>query len=127
MNIVTICKEFDFDAAHYLPNVPKGHKCGRMHGHTYRCRLYLSGAPDNKLGWFVDYAEIASAWQRIHDVIDHRTLNEIPGLENPTTEVLTPWVWSQMSTDKKIGAYLRKIRVYESSTTFCEFCGPGAP
>lgn len=121
----TISKRFDFDAAHRLPNVPEGHKCGRMHGHTYVVELVLSGVvePDGPDGWFIDYAEIAKAWTPMHDKLDHRVLNEIKGLENPTTEMLCQWVWSRLITDKRIGCFLEKVRIYESSTTWCEVSG----
>ncbi len=117
----TISKTFDFDAAHFLPLVPDGHKCKRMHGHTYRveiiCDNRVSGGLSN--GMVVDYAEIAKAWAPLHDMLDHRVLNEIPGLENPTTEVLAEWIWSEMP--KGLDEVLRAIRVYESSTTWCEY------
>lgn len=118
--MVTICKRFDFDAAHFLPNVCDGHKCGRLHGHTYVVELRLRGDVDPHMGWFVDYAEIAAAWKPLNDALDHRLLNEIPGLENPTTEVLVPWIADKMCASP-IGKWLCAVRVYESSTTWCEF------
>jgi 6-pyruvoyltetrahydropterin/6-carboxytetrahydropterin synthase len=113
-----IAKFFDFDAAHWLPHVASGHKCGRMHGHTYRVELIYEGVPDAR-GMVVDYSEIAIAWDPIHRVLDHQVLNEITGLENPTTEVLAPWIMDMLT---KGVAYmpLVGVRVYESSTTYCE-------
>ena len=113
---VRISKTFDFDAAHRLPFVADGHKCKRMHGHTYRVEVMLEGEPDER-GMVVDYAEIATAWAPIHDAIDHRTLNEVPGLENPTTECLAPWVLERffLSLPQTVA-----VRVYESATTWCE-------
>lgn len=113
---VRISKKFDFDAAHFLPNVPADHKCRRMHGHTYVVEVLCEGELDAR-GMVVDYAEIAAAWKPVHDAIDHRCLNEIPGLENPTTEVLAPWVLERfrVTTLPVVG-----VRVYESSTTYCE-------
>lgn len=121
---VRIAKEFDFDASHWLPHVAAGHKCGRMHGHTYRVEVSLVGEPDSR-GMVVDYSELAAAWQPIHDAIDHRTLNEVPGLENPTTEILSPWVWERFrvalgAATGENGENLR-VRVYESKTTYCEY------
>jgi len=122
---VRISKTFDFDAAHFLPNVAPLHKCHRLHGHTYRVEVSLCGEPDER-GMVVDYAEIAAAWAPIHDALDHRLLNDIPGLENPTTEILAPWIhdrfwpagpgprWWANATDLR-------IRVYESKTTYCEY------
>lgn len=112
---VTIAKTFDFDAAHYLPKVDPGHKCGRMHGHTYRVEVICEGEIDER-GMVVDYAEIAVAWAPINQVLDHHTLNEIPGLENPTTEILAPWILDRLEGLPCVVA----VRVYESSTTYCE-------
>lgn len=116
MSKVRIAKMFDFDAAHFLPHVEAGHKCARLHGHTYRVEIRLSGVPDAR-GMVCDYAEIAAAWAPIHDKLDHRCLNDIPGLENPTTEVLAPWVLRQICES---GLPIDAVRVYESSTTWCE-------
>lgn len=113
---VTIAKEFDFDAAHWLPNVPQGHKCGRLHGHTYRVQFELVGEPDSR-GFVVDYAEIAEVWRPVEAELDHRLLNDVPGLENPTTEVLAPWILARLS---KSLPQLVAVRVFESSTTWCE-------
>lgn len=115
---VRIAKEFDFDAAHWLPNVPEGHKCRRMHGHTYRVVVSLIGEPDAR-GMVVDYAEIAEAWAHVHSKVDHRVLNEVRGLENPTTEVLAPWIHEQLWG--RLPAFDLQVRVYESSTTYCEY------
>lgn len=118
--MVRICKTFDFDAAHRLPNVPEGHKCGRMHGHTYRVDVILEGAPTEHDGWFIDYADIAAAWEPIGLVLDHQTLNEIPGLENPTTEVLAPWILRRLLASARVAPFVVAVRVYESSSTWCE-------
>lgn len=116
--MITLSKTFDFDAAHFLPNVPEGHKCGRLHGHTYKVELILVGVPDPTMGWFIDYADIERAWRPIHDdVIDHRCLNDIPGLENPTTEVLATWLVRQLAPSLP---HLARVRVYESATTWCQ-------
>lgn len=117
--IVRICKQFDFDAAHWLPHVCAGHKCGRLHGHTYRVDIILEGRPTDHEGWFIDYADISAAWAPIHEMLDHRCLNEIPGLMNPTTEVLTPWILRSLNTGA-LSPFLVGVRVYESSTTWCE-------
>ncbi len=114
--MIVIAKTFDFDAAHFLPNVHDGHKCKRMHGHTYRVELRLQGPVDER-GMVCDYAEISAAWLPIHEALDHRTLNDIPGLENPTTEILAPWILREF---KKSRLPVVSVRVYESSTTYCE-------
>lgn len=116
--MVTICKQFNFDAAHFLPNVEDGHKCKRLHGHTYRVDVICRGPIDAR-GMVCDYAEIAAAWMQIDMLLDHRLLNDVPGLENPTTEVLSPWILAEIrkwSRDLPIIG----VRVYESSTTWCE-------
>lgn len=127
---VTITESFTFEAAHRLPFVPEGHKCGREHGHSYKVRVQVSGEPDER-GFVVDYAELARAWQPLHDAIDHRRLNDVDGLENPTTEVLAPWILRMFAgalvTEldlpaervHEIAATL-VVRVYESLTTWCE-------
>lgn len=115
--MTTIAKTFDFDAAHFLPNVPDGHKCKRMHGHTYRVTVYVTGKPDPETGMICDYQDIADAWGPVHAVLDHHTLNDIEGLENPTTELLAPWVFKRLAAQLP---GLSRVRVYESSTTFCE-------
>jgi 6-pyruvoyltetrahydropterin/6-carboxytetrahydropterin synthase len=112
----TISKSFDFDAAHWLPLVADTHKCRRMHGHTYKVEVICSGEPDDT-GMLLDYADIAKAWKPLHALLDHHILNEIPYLENPTTEVLAARIFDVLS--KSLPA-LTAIRVYESSTTWCE-------
>lgn len=114
--IVTISKKFDFDAAHRLTTLPEDHKCHRLHGHTYEVEVILRGKPDEH-GFVIDYAEIAKAWQPVNDLLDHRYLNEIEGLEKPSTEVLAPFIARRLLPTLPL---LHAIRVYESSTTWCE-------
>lgn len=113
---VTISKTFDFDAAHHLPNVPDGHKCKRLHGHTWYVDVVLQGEVDER-GMVRDYAEIAAAWAPIHAMLDHRYLNEVEGLENPTTEVLAPFIANALFDALP---ELVRVRVYESKDTYCE-------
>lgn len=88
---------FSFEAAHRLPNVPEGHKCGRLHGHNWTVRLECEGEPDEHAGWIVDFYDIQEAWdRRVYRALDHRLLNEIDGLENPTTENIAQWIVSQL-------------------------------
>lgn len=116
--MVTIAKTFDFDAAHWLPLVPDGHKCRRMHGHTYRVEIVCGGELDER-GMVCDYAEIAIVWDVLHRLLDHRVLNEIPGLENPTTEVLALFILRFLRTSAELPP-VTAVRVYESMTTWCE-------
>jgi 6-pyruvoyltetrahydropterin/6-carboxytetrahydropterin synthase len=113
---VTIAKQFTFDAAHHLPGLPEGHKCKRLHGHTYRVEIQLRG-PVDEFGFVVDYAEIAKAWAGIDEQLDHRCLNDIPGLETPSTEVLVKWIGDRV---KALLPRLVRVRVSESTTTWAE-------
>src|SRR5580704_12992963 len=88
-----IFKEFRFEAAHRLPNVPAGHKCARLHGHSFAIEVHVAGQLDAELGWVMDFADIKSAFAPVFERIDHRYLNEVPGLENPTSEHLARWIW----------------------------------
>ena len=115
-----IWKEFTFEAAHLLPNVPEGHKCRRLHGHSYRVRVYVSGIPDERLGWVMDFADIKAAAQPVIDELDHRYLNEIEGLENSTAEVLAKWIWTRLRPDLP---NLSKIEIGETCTTGCIYEG----
>lgn len=120
-----ITKTFDFDAGHHLPNVEDGHKCKRSHGHTYRVEVAVEGHPDPKLGWIVDFVKLDWAWGRIHGEIDHRVLNDVPGLENPTCEILALWILKRFvaETHGDIGVLkgckIAYVKVFESSTTSC--------
>jgi 6-pyruvoyltetrahydropterin/6-carboxytetrahydropterin synthase len=87
-----------------------------MHGHTYRVEVILEGEPDHR-GMVVDYSEIAAAWMPVENVLDHRILNDVPGLENPTTELLAPWILERFVCCLPCTV---AVRVYESSTTWCE-------
>ncbi len=109
-----IFKEFHFDSAHFLPQVPDGHKCKEVHGHTYRLTLYFEGELDESFGWVIDFAEIKKEVKPIIDSIDHRLLNDIDGLENPTCEVIAVWLWRRI---KKRIPQLCKIKLYETLTS----------
>jgi 6-pyruvoyltetrahydropterin/6-carboxytetrahydropterin synthase len=117
----TIAKQFTFDSAHFLPRVPDGHKCKNMHGHTYVVEIRVVGDPladpEDRSGWIVDYADIAAAWAPIAKLLDHHVLNEVVGLTNPTTEMLAPWILRRLWIDFP---RVSSVRVYESSTTWCE-------
>ncbi|MEY2435396.1 MAG: 6-pyruvoyltetrahydropterin/6-carboxytetrahydropterin synthase [Acidimicrobiaceae bacterium] len=91
-----IYKEFSFEAAHRLPNVPEGHKCARLHGHSFRVTVHVEGEPGTDTGWVMDFAELSAAFAPLHEELDHRYLNEVQGLENPTSEVLAQWIWGRL-------------------------------
>jgi 6-pyruvoyltetrahydropterin/6-carboxytetrahydropterin synthase len=111
-----IFKEFTFEAAHHLPNVPEGHKCGRLHGHSFQVAIHVSGALDPELGWVQDFADIKGAFKPVYDQLDHHYLNEIEGLENPTSEVLAKWIWDQMEGKLPL---LSKVVIRETCTSGC--------
>ena len=92
-----LSKTYSIEAAHRLPMVGAGHKCSRLHGHSFRITLRITGDIDPERGWIIDFAEIDEAWKPIHDAIDHRYLNEIPGLENPTSEILARWIFDRIT------------------------------
>jgi len=115
-----IFKQFSIEAAHWLPNVPVGHKCGRMHGHSFQIQVHVSGPVDEKLGWVLDFADIKTAFSPIEDQLDHYCLNEVPGLENPTSENLARWVWDQL---RPVLSGLSKVVVQETCTSGCVYRG----
>ncbi|MCL7960841.1 MAG: 6-carboxytetrahydropterin synthase QueD [marine benthic group bacterium] len=115
-----IWKEFSFDAAHLLPNVPEGHKCRRLHGHTYTVRIYVRGEPDENVGWIVDFADIKEAFDPIRERLDHYYLNEIEGLENPTAEMLARWIWRRL--EPRLDG-LSRIEIQETCTSGCTYEG----
>ncbi len=113
-------REFSFEAAHRLPHVPEGHKCARLHGHSFRIALYVRGAVDPHTGWVMDFARLKEVFAPLHDQLDHRYLNEIPGLENPTSEVLARWVWDRLQPELP---ELSQVVVRETCTSGCIYRG----
>jgi 6-pyruvoyltetrahydropterin/6-carboxytetrahydropterin synthase len=120
--VIDLFKEFGFEAAHRLPAVPPEHKCARLHGHSFRVEIHVRGEVGAESGWVVDFADLARAWQPLHDVLDHRYLNEVPGLENPTSEVLAMWIWAELATALP---GLSEVVVRETCTSGCRYLGPG--
>lgn len=115
-----IFKEFTIEAAHRLPNVPVGHKCGRLHGHSFRIQIHVRGAVDPNLGWIIDFADIKTAFKPIEELIDHHYLNEVEGLENPTSENLARWLWQRL---RPVLPLLSKVVIQETCTTGCIYTG----
>jgi 6-pyruvoyltetrahydropterin/6-carboxytetrahydropterin synthase len=120
MESMEIFKEFTIEAAHWLPNVPAGHKCRRLHGHSFRIAIHVRGPLDPHLGWVVDFADIKTAFQAIEDQIDHHCLNEVEGLENPTSENLARWLWTRLQPALPA---LSRIVVQETCTSGCIYKG----
>lgn len=115
-----IFKVFHVDAAHRLPNVPAGHKCANLHGHSFRIEIHLIGSVDPRLGWVIDFADIAKTFQPLHDQLDHKCLNDIEGLSNPTSENLAKWLWQHLYPALP---QLSKIVVQESLESGCIYKG----
>jgi 6-pyruvoyltetrahydropterin/6-carboxytetrahydropterin synthase len=113
-------KTFQFEAAHLLPNLPADHKCRRLHGHSFRAEIAVAGECDPKLGWVMDYADMSSAFKPLFDQLDHYYLNEIPGLENPTSENVAVWIWQRL---KPVLPQLVEVVVAETCTARCVFRG----
>ncbi len=115
-----IFKEFTFEAAHRLPNVPAGHKCARLHGHSFQVAVHVRGIVDPGTGWIADFADVKRAFQPIHDQLDHHYLNEIEGLANPTTEILARWIWQRLQPGLP---GLSKLVIRETCTAGCVYQG----
>ena len=119
---VEIVKKYRFEAAHYLPAVPDGHKCRRMHGHSFRFELVLRGEVDPSTGWLIDFGDISKIVKPlIENHLDHYLLNEVEGLENPTSEQISIWLWNRIKPNLPL---LREIVVHETCTARCVFRGP---
>ena len=113
-------KRFSIEAAHWLPNVPADHKCRRMHGHSFQIQVHVRGPVDPHLGWVMDFAEIKAAFAPVEDEIDHRCLNDVAGLENPTSENLARWLWKRLRPALPL---LSKIVVQETCNSGCIYSG----
>jgi 6-pyruvoyltetrahydropterin/6-carboxytetrahydropterin synthase len=111
-----LSRSYRIEAAHRLPNVPEGHKCARLHGHSFELTLHVGGDVDPKLGWILDYADIDRAFQPLFAQLDHRYLNEVPGLENPTSELLARFVLERVQLP---AGRLLAVTVSETCTSRC--------
>ncbi len=115
-----IFKEFTFEAAHRLPHVPVGHKCARLHGHSFRVELHVRGPVDLETGWVMDFADLKRAFQPLYDQLDHNYLNEVEGLSNPTSENLARWIWRRL---RPALPTLSRVVVRETCTSGCIYQG----
>ncbi len=109
-----VFRQFTFDAAHRLDHLPEGHKCGRVHGHTYKLTVYAEGPLDGKVGWIVDFAQIKAMTNEVLGSLDHRMLNDVPGLEQPTTEHIAMWIWDRL---KPVLPELSRIELWENANS----------
>jgi 6-pyruvoyltetrahydropterin/6-carboxytetrahydropterin synthase len=121
---VELERTFRFEAAHRLPRVPEDHKCRRLHGHSFRVDVAVRGNTDPEIGWFIDYAEMDAAFAPLKSRLDHHYLNEVEGLENPTSEHLAAWIWERL--DGSLPG-LWRITVHETCNARCVYYGPDGP
>jgi 6-pyruvoyltetrahydropterin/6-carboxytetrahydropterin synthase len=117
---VELIKEYRFEAAHRLPHVPAGHKCARLHGHSFKIELCVAGAVDAQTGWFIDYGRLDDLFEPLRLRLDHNYLNEIEGLDNPTSEHLARWIWERMKVGLK---ELTAVIVHETCDARCIYRG----
>ncbi len=115
-----VFKEFTFEAAHRLPNVSADHKCARLHGHSFRVELHVRGTVGADSGWVTDFADIKQAFQPLYDQLDHRFLNEVDGLANPTSENIARWIWRRLRPSLR---GLCQVVVRETCTSGCIYRG----
>lgn len=123
--VAEITKRFTFEAAHRLPHVPPGHKCANVHGHSFAVEVTVRGPIDPHLGWIVDFATLAAAWAPLHQLVDHRLLNDVEGLQNPTSEHLALWVMERLSVAlAPAGVVVSRVHLSETCTSSCTLTLP---
>ena len=115
-----IRKSFQFEAAHLLPHLPAAHKCRRLHGHSFHVEIAVAGECDPQLGWVMDYADMKAAFKPLWEQLDHRYLNDVPGLENPTSENVAVWIWERL---KPALPLLTEVTVAETCTAQAVYRG----
>ncbi len=115
-----IYKRFHIEAAHRLPNVPEGHKCARLHGHSFEVDIYVSGPLNPELGWVMDFADLKAAFEPLYVQMDHNYLNELPGLENPTSENMAHWIWQKLKPELPL---LSRIVIRETCNSGVDYRG----
>ena len=113
-------RDFTFEAAHRLPNAPAGHRCRQVHGHSFEVEIACEGEIDPEAGWLIDFADIKQAFEPLLEQLDHRYLNEIDGLENPTAENIARWIWARLKPTLPL---LSQVTVAEKPTSRCEYRG----
>ena len=118
---IRLAKSFTFEAAHWLPCFPEGHKCRRLHGHSFRCEIHVTGPVDKTTGWVCDFADLTAAFAPLMAALDHHVLNEVPGLDNPTSENLAIYIWDALAPALP---GLSAVVIHETCTARCVFTGP---
>lgn len=114
-------RTFQFEAAHLLPHLPETHKCRRLHGHSFQVEIVVTGEVDPAFGWVMDYADVKAAFKPLWERLDHYYLNEVKGLENPTSENLAIWIWNELKPRLPL---LSEVVVAETCTAKCVYRGP---
>ena len=109
-----IFKDFAVESAHFLPNAPEGHKCRRLHGHSFKIGIHVSGEVSTDSGWVIDFGDISKAFAPLHAVLDHSLLNEVEGLSTPTSEKISVWIWHRLQPTLP---GLCKVVVHETCTS----------
>ena len=122
--VAEVVKEFTFEAAHRLPNVPADHKCARLHGHSFRVAVHVQGPVGEDSGWVLDFAEVKAAFAPLHEVLDHHYLNDVDGLENPTSERIAVWIWDRLLPTLP---GLARVVVHETCTSAAAYWGADQP
>lgn len=110
---------FTFEASHQLPRAPEHSKCRRLHGHSWKAEVHVRGEVDPTTGWVIDYDDIQRACAPVHDALDHRHLNDVDGLDNPTSEMIAIWIWNHLTEIPGLAA----IVVHETCTARCVYRG----
>jgi 6-pyruvoyltetrahydropterin/6-carboxytetrahydropterin synthase len=119
---VRLVKTTGFEAAHFLPTFPEGHKCRRLHGHSYKVDIIVAGEVPEEQGFLLDYGAIKAAFAPIKEQLDHYCLNEIEGLANPTSEVLAKWIWDRLKPRLPL---LDELVIHETCNSRCAYRGSG--
>lgn len=120
MHTVHLSKRYGFEAAHCLPKAPDGHKCRNLHGHSFKFDVEVRGQVPDETAWFMDYKDISKVVKPLVEELDHTYLNDIPGLEDGTSEVLARWLWKRLENNIQ---GLHRVTVYETDTSRCDYFG----
>lgn len=121
---VELVREYRFEAAHFLPKVPEGHRCRRMHGHSFKIDVVIGGQADEESGFLIDFYDLDRVVQPVIDSLDHQLLNDIPGLENPTSERLCRHIYDRLAAQL---AGLYSVTVWETTDSRSIYYGPQGP
>lgn len=111
-------QHFHIESARFLPHLPKSHPCANMHGHSFKIILQLKGELQPQVGWVMDYHEISLVMAPLLKQLDHKVLNEVPGLENPTSELLAKWIYEKARLSIPL---LQSVTIMETTSTECKY------